>query len=104
MVETRWPALEGEVLRYAGRQWELTGDLDIRSTGELLEVEAKQVDDVRQGRTTLHFGLESSPASLNPGDLKNHFQELDQEGDEHALVVTRGSREYRYELHGMTPD
>lgn len=104
MVETRWPELEGEVLQYAGRQWKLTGDLAIRSTGELLEVEAKQVNDVRQGRTTLHFGIQSPPASLNPGDLEDHFQELDRQGDEYALVVTRGRRVYRYELRGMTPD
>lgn len=104
MVETRWPELAGETIEYADRQWELTGGIAIQNTGELLEAEAKQVNDVRAGRATLHFGLESRPASLNPGNLKDHFQELAREGDRYVVVVHQGSRTYRYELRGITPD
>lgn len=104
MVETRWPELDGSVIRYADRQWELTGEVSIPGTGEQIEAEATQVDDVRRGRAAFRFGLESPPASVNPGAMGDHFQELVRDGDRHILVVSNQSGTYRYELLGMTPE
>jgi hypothetical protein len=101
MVETHWPELRGETIRYADHTWELTGDVDVRGTGEVLAVAATQVDDVRHGGATLRFGLESPPASLNPGALAGAFDRLERDGERYRLVVGDDRRTYRYVLHGM---
>jgi hypothetical protein len=103
MVETRWPGLDGTELQYGKHRWELTGAVDVRGTGDLLEVEAAQVDDVRRGKAALRFGLENPPASLNPENLDGRFERLDREGDRVFLVVRAEPRTYRYELHGVEP-
>lgn len=101
MVETRWPELGGKQLRYIDHTWKLTGMVDVQGTGETLAVEATQVDDVRHGKAILRFGLENPPASLNPGDLGDHFDKLEQEDDRYQLVVKKEPRIYRYELQGI---
>ena len=103
MVETQWPELAGKRVRYGDHTWELTGLVDVRGTGDVLEVEATQVDDVRRGSATLRFDLENPPASLNPGNLGDHFDRLEREDGRYHLVVEKESRRYRYELHGMEP-
>lgn len=101
MVTQTWPEIGGKQLRYNDATWELTGTVDVLKTGELLEVEARRVDDVRHESATLRFGLSEQQQSLNPGDLGDHFDKLDQEGDQYFLVVKHEPRTYRYELQGM---
>lgn len=102
MVETRWPDVCGEQVRYSDHTWELTRMVDVRGTGELLEVEATQVDGVRHGTAILRFEIENQPASLNPGNLGDHFDRLEREGNRYYLVVKKEARTYRYESHVIT--
>lgn len=102
MVESQWPELGGKEVRYADHTWELTGVVDVQNTGERLEVQAVQVDDVRHGRASLRFGLDSPPASLNPGDLGGHFDRLERDRNQYAIVVKTDRRVYRYALQGMS--
>lgn len=101
MSETRWPELAGKELRYADHTWELTGLVDVRGTGEVLHVEAKQTDGVKHRTAILRFGLENPPASLNPGDPGDHFDRLERDGGQWYLIVRKEARVYRYELHGV---
>ena len=101
MVETHWEDLRGKELRYLDHTWALTGDVDVRDSGDLLAVEATQVDDVRRERATLYFGIEDPPDSLNPGDLGDQFDRLEREGDHQYLVVKKEGRTYRYELRRL---
>lgn len=101
MVEQHWDDLRGKRLRYRDHTWELTGDVDVLETGELLAVEAGQQDDVRYGAATLYFDLTDPPDSLNPGDMGTHFDRLERTGDAQYLVVKREPRTYRYELQRM---
>lgn len=98
MVEAHWDGLRGRELRYRDHTWELTGDVDVRDSGDLLAVGATQADDVRGQRATLYFGLTEESDSLNPGDMGEHFDRLERvDGDTH-LVVQKERRRYRYEL------
>lgn len=101
MVEARWEDLRGRELRYREHTWKLTGNVDVHKSGDLLAVEATQVDDVRQSTATLSFGLETPPDSLNPGDLGTHFDRLVREGDDQYIVVRKEGRTYRYQLQGL---
>lgn len=101
MVRTTWPELVGREVRYRDHTWELTGPVDVRGTGERLAVEARQVDGVGHDTATLRFGLADPPDSLNPGDLGEHFDRLEREGDRYRLVVEKDARRYRYELRGL---
>lgn len=101
MSETRWPEIGGKELRYADHTWELTGTVDVRASGETLHVEARAVDGVKHRTAILRFGLETSPASLNPGDLGDHFDRLERDGERWSLIVRKGTREYRYRLDGF---
>lgn len=101
MVEDSWHELGGTQIRYGDSTWELTGEVTVRGTGEGLGVEARQVHDVRHRKATLQFGLEDPPASLNPGDLGEHFDHLERENDEHYIVVRQSPRTYRYKLDGL---
>lgn len=103
MVESDWPELGGKTLRFRDNTWELTGTVDVRQTGDVLAVEARQVDDVRRGRATLFFDLRSGPDSLNPGNLGDHFDSLERSGDDQYLVVKSDGRTYRYELERVQP-
>lgn len=96
-----WPELAGRQLRYGDRTWELTGEVEVKQTGNLVEVEVEQVDDVRHQTAVLRFGLEDPPQSLNPGDLGEHFDSLERHGEEYRLVVKKDPRTYRYELLGI---
>ena len=102
MVEENWVDLEATELRYRDRTWELTGDVDVRASGEVLAVEARQTDDVRRGDATLYFGLQEGTHSLNPGNLGDHFDRLERVGDDHHLVVKNDGRTYRYELQRLS--
>lgn len=102
MSESTWPELAGKELPFAGKQWELTGQVEVRDSGALLEVEARQVDDDRHPVATLRFGLDSPPASLNPGAINDHFDQLRPNGDEYHLLVKTEGRTYRYELQGVS--
>jgi len=101
MVETHWDDLRGRELRYLDHTWALTGDVDVRASGDLLALEATQVDGVRGERAVLHFGLEAPPDSLNPGSLGEQFDSLERDGDDHYLVVKKEGRTYRYELRRL---
>jgi len=103
MVETEWPKLGGTKLQYstATTREELTGTVEIAETGDVLAVEAKQVDDVRGRKANLRFGLQYGTPSLNPGNLGSHFDRLEREGDRQYLVVKTEPQTYRYELRGL---
>jgi hypothetical protein len=104
MVESHWEDLRGRELRYRDHTWELTGDVDVRESGELLAVEARQTDDVRHGTATLYFALEPPTDSLNPGNLGDHFDRLERTGNTQYLVVKKERRTYRYVLQRLGPD
>lgn len=104
MVESHWEELRGEELRYNDRAWELTGDVEIRKSGELLAVDARQADDVRHRGATLYFGLENPTDSLNPGNLGDYSVRLERTEDDQYLVVTGETRTYRYELRRIEPE
>jgi hypothetical protein len=101
MVETHWATLADRELRYRDGTWRLTGDVEVRRSGELLGVRAKRVDGVRHETATLYFGLEDSPGSLNPGNMGESFERLERTEDGQYVVVEQGRRTYRYELHRM---
>ena len=61
MVEDHRSELAGRELRGDDHTWQLTGNVDVRGTGELLEAEAKQADDVRHRRADLRFVLQDPP-------------------------------------------
>lgn len=104
MVQSHWDDLRDRELRYRDRTWELTGDIDVRESGALLAVEARQTDDVRQSTATLYFELENPPDSLNPGDIGTHFDRLERAGNHQRLVVKGDHRTYRYELRRLEPE
>jgi len=101
MVEISLVAIGGKEVRYDDGTWELTGDVDVVGTGEHIQAEAKQVDDVRGRRARLRFDLETPPASLNPGDVGGYFESLERDGDRYQLVLKTDQRTYRYELNGI---
>ena len=101
MVETNWPELQEKELRYRDGTWRLTGNVDVRESGELLVAEANRTDDIRGETASLHFGIESPGDSLNPGDLGEHFDRLERTGDGQYLVVKEEARTYRYELQRL---
>ena len=101
MVETHWPELGGKTLRYGGHTLELTGNVDVRNTGELLAVSAKRISDVSQLHATLRFGCEEGAPSLNPGNLGEHFDRIERDRRSHYLVVKKEPRTYRYKLLGL---
>jgi hypothetical protein len=101
MAEAHWESLRGQDVRYEDRTWELTGDVAVLESGELLAVEARQTDDVRGETATLHFELEDPPDALNPGDLGEHFHRLTRTRRRQHLVVEAPGRTYRYELRRL---
>lgn len=101
MVEAHWEDLRGKELRYSDHTWELTGDVDVRESGDLVGVEAQQADDVRHRTATLYFGLDTPTDSLNPGDLGDHFDKLERTGDNQYLVIKKERRTYRYVLQRL---
>lgn len=98
MAETHWDDLRGRELRYNDHTWELTGDLDIRQSGDLLALDAKQADESKHEKATLYFGIENPPDSLNPGNSNANFDHFERDGDRQVLVVDTPGRRYRYEL------
>lgn len=101
MVETEWPELEGTELQYSNDTWECTGEVDVGNTGNLLEVAARKVTDVRKRSAALRFGLDGSSPSVNPGNLGIRFDRIERDRASQHLVVKDDRREYRYELQGL---
>jgi len=104
MAETHWHDLAGQELRYDDHTWELTGDVTVRSRGELVVVEAKQLDGTKRGRASLHFDAQSSGESLNPGNLGDLDQYIERDENGHTLVVATDGRRYRYVLNRIKYD
>ncbi|TYL36512.1 hypothetical protein CV102_22070 [Natronococcus pandeyae] len=102
MAETEWPEIKGKELEYGDHTWELTGTVDVGNTGEIIAVEAKQTDDVRQRNAMLRFGLGDQSASLNPGNPRSRFHGFEQEGDTQYLLVKAEPKVYRYEIQGIS--
>ena len=104
MVELSVPELEGARLRYNDDTWELTGTVDVKQNGALIQARARKPDRVRGSTGRLKFVLETPPASLNPGNPGEFSCEITT-GDEGAvLVITRGGQADRYTLAKMTYD
>lgn len=101
MADARWEDVRGKELRYQDRTWELTGEVDLRGTGERILVRARRVDGVKHEHATLLFSIAEGEDSLNPGDLDDVFVRLEQDGDREILVVRKDPRSYRYELHSL---
>lgn len=99
MTETEWPELAGKTIPYADQMWRLAGTVEVQGTGEALAVRATRDNDVRGDDVDLIFGIEDPSASLNPGDLGEHFDRLEQKGTNWYLVVKKDPTVYRYKLH-----
>ena len=104
MVESEWPELAGAELRYLDHTWRLTGTVDVMQNGDLLGVDATRVDGVRHEGATLFFSLEGGPASLNPGNLGEHFDRLERDGDEQRIRVRKSNETYDYTLKRLEYD
>ncbi|WP_435346684.1 hypothetical protein [Haloarchaeobius sp. HRN-SO-5] len=98
MAETRWEDIVGKELRYADHTWELTGDVSLLDSGDVLAVEARQTDDVQRDPATLFFDNADPPDSLNPGSHGDHFHHLEWVRDTPVLIVKTDGPTYRYEL------
>lgn len=103
MVEAHWEDLRGDEVRHGQGRWELTGNVEVRRTGELLGVEARELGDVRRRSATLYFDVSGS-GSLNPGNLDDHAYTLERREDGQYLLVQRTGRTYRYQLQRLEPD
>lgn len=101
MVEAHWEGVRGEELRFSDDTWELTGDVDVRGSGELVHARAKQVDSVKHGEADLQFGVADAGGSLNPGGFDDVTARVERDGDRSYLVVERDPRTYRYELQSI---
>lgn len=104
MADQTWPELGGTEVRYADETWELTGDVSVRGTGEVVEADARAIGDVKHRSAILRFNLRDPPASLNPGNLGDHFDRLIREGDRYHLEVKKEPRTYRYDLESIEYD
>ena len=101
MVEVAVPELEGARLRYNDDTWELTGTIEVKRNGELIEASARKPDRVRGSGGRFTFVLDSPPASLNPGNLGAFSCELTKGEREYGLTITRDGRTDRYGLKKM---
>lgn len=101
MVEVQWEGIRDEELRYQDHTWELTGEVDVRQTGERLRARARRADGVRRETGSLLFGLADGGGSLNPGALGGAVARLEREDGRYFLVVEEERRAYRYELHSL---
>lgn len=101
MVETHWEELAGEQLRYGDRSWELTGDVELKGSGEQIALRARRADSVTHDDASLTFDLQNPPASPNPGNLETAFASLERDDDRHVLAVRIEPRTYRYVLERM---
>ena len=104
MVEAHWEGVRGEEMRFRDETWELTGDVDLRGTGEVVQARARRVDGVKHEGATLQFGLDDAGESLNPGSVGDVSASLEREGERRYLVVERDPRTYRYELQSLEYD
>lgn len=104
MVEIEKPELEGETVRYRGNTWELTGTLDLRRNGDLIQARARKSSRVRGNPGTLSFTLQDSSASLNPGNPGEFDVQLKRLEDAQYLVVLRNHATNHYRLSNLRYD
>ncbi|GAB7091345.1 hypothetical protein JCM18237_16160 [Halorubrum luteum] len=104
MVEINVPEIEGARLRYNDDTWELTGTIEVKRNGELLQARAKKPDRVRGSGGRLKFVLDTPPASLNPGNPGEFDCELTRGDGGYELTIARDGRTDRYSLMKMTYD
>lgn len=104
MVEINVPEIEGARLRYNDDTWELTGTIEVKRNGELLQARAKKPDRVRGSGGRLKFVLDTPPASLNPGNPGEFDCELTKDDAGYGLTIARDGRTDRYSLMKMTYD
>jgi hypothetical protein len=103
MADEQWPELGGKEVRFQDHTWRLTGDVDVRSSGDVLAFHARQVDDVRGQNGWLFFDVVGGD-SLNPGDSGEHFDSLTQTADGYELIVKQPGSRYQYELARLEYD
>jgi len=104
MVELAVPELEGVQVRYNDDTWELTGIVEVKQNGELIEARAKKPNRVRGSTGRLKFVLDTPPASLNPGNPGDFDCEITKGDGGHALTITRNGRPDRYSLEKLRYD
>ncbi len=104
MAETHVDDLEGERLRFNDDTWELTGRLDVRRNGGVIDAAARKPDRVRGSTGSLRFELRDPPASLNPGNLGTFTAALEPEDGGHTLVVGREHATNHYRLESLLYD
>ena len=104
MVELAVPELEGVQFRYNDDTWELTGTVDVKRNGELVEARGKKPDRVRGSTGRFKFVLDTPPASLNPGNPGEFDFAVTKDESGCELTVTRGGRTDRYSLKKMRYD
>lgn len=98
MVEKYWADIDGQTIRYANAHWVFTGDVDIERDGRALAIEAVERDDIKGRTATLHFTIDSPPASINPGSVSEYFNRIERDGDRYTLIITTNQRTHRYRL------
>lgn len=101
MVQTHWEELRDREVRYLDHTWRLTGDVEVREQGERLALDARQIDEVRHTRGALCFSIDDTADSLNPGDMGEHFDRIEPDGNGYSLVVKQSPRTYRYVLRRL---
>lgn len=101
MVEQVWDDIQEKQVKYQDRIWEITGKVVVKESGDLICVEATQLHDVRNRRATLYFTLQTPNDSLNPGNLGEHFDRIEQSRSNYFLIVKKGTKTYRYILQRL---
>lgn len=91
----------GKTIKIPNRIWEITGKVVGKESGGLVGVEAIQFHDVRHRRATLYFTLQIPNDSLNPENLGEHFDRIEQSRSNYFLIVKKGTKTYRYILQRL---
>lgn len=104
MVEARVPDLEGTEIRYSGDMWALTGDLDVKQNGSVIDASARKTNRVRKSEATMRFSLQEPPASLNPGNLGDFDAQLERADGQYTLAIRRNNGTDHYRLENMNYD
>ena len=103
-MERTLSPLSGERVRFRDDTWELTGSVDIRRNGELIEAKATTPERVRGRTARLRFELENKPRSVNPGNTGNLEVDLNHDGERPLLLLHRANGTDRYRLDSMAYD
>lgn len=97
-METHWDNIHGREVTYHDQRWELTGDVDVINSGDVIALEARQRDDVKGERARIYCTVESGSKSINPGAMGDHFDSVLPDGPEQVVRIKTHGRTYRYEL------